>query len=164
MDTASNMQSAADHGLKTRPGTHPEPDAATAAEFSDTDTPHASNPGATGAHEAFADEPVLRLTRDAADHVRDLQSSKPENAGKPLRMYVEAGGCSGRQYGMTFDEKRDGDWCAGFFGVEVVVDAVSAEYLNGTVIDYVDSLNDGGFKMSNPKAKESCGCGRSFNA
>lgn len=107
-------------------------------------------------------EPIVQLTRNAADQVRSMLSSKPENAGKHLRVYVEQGGCSGMQYGLTFDESRDGDHIERFFDVQVLVDAVSAQYLQGTVIDFQDTLNDGGFKMSNPKAKQNCGCGRSF--
>lgn len=107
-------------------------------------------------------EPAVRLTQDAADHIKSMWISQPENAGKALRIYVEAGGCSGMQYGMTFDEPREGDASTTFFGVGVLVDSVSAEHLRGTVIDYVDSLNDGGFKLNNPTARTSCGCGRSF--
>ena len=108
--------------------------------------------------------PVVNLTENAALHIKEMQSNKPEDAGKPLRVYVEAGGCSGFQYGMTFDEPREGDFKCDFQGVGVVVDPVSADYLRGTTIDFVDSLNDGGFKIVNPQAKQSCGCGRSFEA
>ena len=107
-------------------------------------------------------EPIVRLTPSAADQVRSMQSSQPENAGKHLRVFVEQGGCSGLQYGLTFDQPREGDIIERFFDVQVLVDAVSAQYLQGTVIDFHDTLNDSGFKMSNPKAKENCGCGRSF--
>ena len=107
-------------------------------------------------------ETAVSLTESAADHVRSMQADQLENNGKALRVFVEAGGCSGFQYGMTFDEFRDGDYRAEYFGVGVLVDAVSAEYLQGTIIDYVDSLNDGGFKISNPRARQSCGCGKSF--
>jgi iron-sulfur cluster assembly accessory protein len=93
-----------------------------------------------------------------------MQSSQPENAGKPLRVYVEGGGCSGLQYGMVFDEKRDGDWASDFHGVPVVVDAASVDYLQGSVIDFSEALTGGGFKITNPKAKSSCGCGKSFEA
>ena len=107
---------------------------------------------------------VVSLTKNAVEHVKSMHNSQPENAGKPLRVYVEAGGCSGFQYGMTFDEHREGDQRAEFDGVTLLVDSVSADYLQGTVIDYVDSLNDGGFKITNPRARQSCGCGRSFEA
>ena len=68
-------------------------------------------------------------------------------------------GCS---TGMVFDEMRADDLVMDYFGVKVLVDPFSADYLRGAVVDYVDSLNSGGFKISNPKAKHSCGCGKSF--
>jgi len=109
-------------------------------------------------------EPVIQLTASAAEQVKSLLAAEAEPDGKSLRIYVEAGGCSGLQYGMVFDQPRDGDVRNEFFGAAVLIDSVSAEYLQGTVIDFVDSLNDGGFKISNPAARHSCGCGRSFEA
>jgi iron-sulfur cluster assembly accessory protein len=109
-------------------------------------------------------EPVVALTRTAADHIRSLLTEQPDNAGKILRVYVEGGGCSGMQYGMVFDEKREDDVVAEFFGVPVLVDAVSSDYLRGAVIDYVDALTGGGLKITNPQARTSCGCGKSFEA
>jgi iron-sulfur cluster assembly accessory protein len=103
------------------------------------------------------------LTESAAGEIKAKLAADPQNAGKALRVYVEKGGCSGMQYGMTFDEKREGDFAGEFFGVAVVVDAFSAEYVRGTVVDYSDALTGGGFKITNPKAAESCGCGRSFH-
>lgn len=107
--------------------------------------------------------PTVSLTESAAAEVK-VMGAKPENAGKQLRVYVEQGGCSGMQYGMTFDEERPGDLVAEFHGVLVLVDAFSAQYLRGTVVDFSDSLTAGGFKISNPNAKQSCGCGKSFEA
>jgi iron-sulfur cluster assembly protein/iron-sulfur cluster insertion protein len=106
---------------------------------------------------------VVSLTANAVAEVKQMQA-KPENTGKFLRVYVEQGGCSGMQYGMTFDEQRPGDAAAEFDGVTVLVDAFSAQYLRGTVVDFSDSLTAGGFKISNPNAKQSCGCGKSFEA
>jgi iron-sulfur cluster assembly accessory protein len=108
-------------------------------------------------------EPVVSLTEDAAEETRSLLA-KPENAGKTLRIYVEQGGCSGMQYGMVFDEKRDGDQAFEQHSVEVLVDSFSAQYLRGTVVDFSSALTGGGFKISNPNAKQSCGCGKSFEA
>jgi len=113
--------------------------------------------------ESTTTEPVVSLTEGAAAETRALLA-KPENAGKTLRIFVEEGGCSGMQYGMTFDEKRDGDLAADQHGVEVLVDSFSAQYLRGTVVDFSDALTGGGFKISNPNAKQSCGCGKSFEA
>ena len=107
---------------------------------------------------------VVSLTESAADQVREMLGKEQDGAGKGLRVFVEAGGCSGFQYGMTFDEKREGDIASEFFGVSVVVDSTSAEYLKGAVVDFSDALNGGGFKISNPRARTSCGCGKSFEA
>lgn len=108
-------------------------------------------------------ETILTLTPRAAAEVKDILA-KSENAGKHYRVFVEQGGCSGMQYGMVFDEPRDGDFSSEQLGVTVLVDGVSAQYLRGTVVDFSDELTGGGFKITNPNAKESCGCGRSFNA
>jgi iron-sulfur cluster assembly accessory protein len=109
------------------------------------------------------DSAIITLTEAAAGQVKNMLSS-PENAGKTLRVYVEGGGCSGLQYGMVFDEKRADDVSADYFGVGVVVDPFSANYLRGAVIDFSDALTGGGFKISNPNAHKSCGCGKSFEA
>jgi iron-sulfur cluster assembly protein len=106
--------------------------------------------------------PVLSLTQSAAAQVKHLLATEPDNAGKTLRIYVEKGGCSGMQYSMVFDEPRADDSSAEFFGVNVLVDPFSAEFLRGTVVDYVDALTGGGFKITNPLARQSCGCGKSF--
>ena len=109
-------------------------------------------------------ETIVALTPSAAAQVREMLTNDPANAGKHLRVYVEGGGCSGLQYGMVFDEKRDNDHAAECFGVAVLVDPFSADYLRGTTVDFSDSLTGGGFKILNPNAKESCGCGKSFTA
>jgi iron-sulfur cluster assembly protein/iron-sulfur cluster insertion protein len=113
--------------------------------------------------EIASSENIIGLTPSAIDEVR-LILSKPENQGKNLRVYVEQGGCSGMQYGMVFDEKREGDCVSEESGVQVLVDPISADYLRGTVVDFSDALTAGGFKISNPNAKQSCGCGKSFEA
>jgi len=106
-------------------------------------------------------EPTVSLTPNAVDEVKSLLT-KSENAGKNLRLYIEQGGCSGMQYGMVFDESRDGDLVSESAGVKVLIDPVSMDYLRGTIVDFSDSLTAGGFKISNPNAKQSCGCGKSF--
>ena len=106
-------------------------------------------------------ESVISLSENAAEEVR-LQLSKPENAGKHLRVYVEQGGCSGMQYSMVFDERRPDDIVGEMNGVSVLVDPFSANYLQGAVVDFSDALTGGGFKISNPNARQSCGCGKSF--
>jgi len=107
---------------------------------------------------------MVTLTESAAGHVKELLANEKENMAKTLRVYVEGGGCSGLQYGMVFDEKRDGDTAVDCHGVSVLVDPFSLNYLRGTVVDFVDRLNGGGFKISNPNARHSCGCGKSFEA
>src|SRR5476651_2431410 len=113
--------------------------------------------------ETITTESIVGLTARAAEECKSLLSL-PDNTGKHFRVYVEQGGCSGMQYGMVFDEKRDGDLSAEQHGVEVLVDPISANYLRGTVVDFSDALTAGGFKITNPNAKESCGCGKSFAA
>ena len=107
--------------------------------------------------------PVVRLSENAAVEVKALLQ-KAENAGKTLRLYVEQGGCSGMQYSMVFDERRPDDFVGEMHGVSVLVDPFSAQYLRGAVVDFSDSLTAGGFKISNPNARQSCGCGKSFTA
>jgi iron-sulfur cluster assembly accessory protein len=107
--------------------------------------------------------PVVRLTESAAVEVKSLLQ-KTENQGKTLRVYVEQGGCSGMQYSMVFDEPRADDVASDLHGVSVLIDPFSAKYLRGAVVDFSDSLTAGGFKVSNPNATQSCGCGKSFTA
>jgi len=110
-----------------------------------------------------APEPIVSLTPGAAGEVKSLLN-KPENAGKTLRVYIEQGGCSGMQYSMVFDERRPDDVAAEVDGVSVLVDPFSAQYLRGAVVDFSDSLTGGGFKITNPQARQTCGCGKSFTA
>lgn len=106
---------------------------------------------------------AVTLTESAARQIKEMQTN-PENAGKNLRVYVEGGGCSGLQYGMVFDERRPDDVSTDLHGVSVLVDPFSAGYLRGSVVDFSDELTGGGFKISNPNARQSCGCGKSFEA
>ena len=108
-------------------------------------------------------ETVVGLTASAAEEVK-LLLGKAENAGKTLRVYVEQGGCSGMQYSMVFDERRPDDLTSDVHGVSVLVDPFSAQYIRGAIVEFSDSLTGGGFKISNPNARQSCGCGKSFTA
>jgi iron-sulfur cluster assembly accessory protein len=112
---------------------------------------------------AIQTEPVVTLTESAATEIKAKLAADPQGTAKGLRLYVEKGGCSGLQYGMTFDEKRTGDLESSLFGVPVWVDSFSADYVRGSVIDFSDALTGGGFKITNPRAAQSCGCGRSFD-
>lgn len=110
---------------------------------------------------ATTTESVVALTANAVEEIKAMLA-KPENSGKAFRVYVEKGGCSGMQYGMIFDEQRDGDFTSEQQGVAVAVDPISADYVRGMTVDFSDALTGGGFKISNPNAKQSCGCGKSF--
>jgi len=105
---------------------------------------------------------LINVTENAVKHIRVVRACDPENQAKILRVFVEQGGCNGFQYGLVFDEKRNEDYEFEFFGETVLVDEFSANYMRGAIVDYDDSLNDSGFKIKNPNAKQSCGCGNSF--
>ncbi len=95
---------------------------------------------------------------------REVSSAPEEHSGKSyaLRVAVQPGGCAGLRYALYFDdEKRDGDEVMISEGVEVRVDKMSAPYLRGATIDYVDGLQQSGFTIDNPNAKGSCACGDS---
>lgn len=107
--------------------------------------------------------PLMSLTTVAAGKIRRLLEEKNiPNHG--LRVFVSGGGCSGMQYGMAFEETpQDGDLVVEDQGVKLIVDPVSIFYLEGSSIDYIeDDLMGGGFKIDNPNAVASCGCGHSF--
>ncbi len=82
---------------------------------------------------------------------------------KELRVFVENGGCSGMQYGMSFDGRKGGDAVFESEGVTVLLDPDALRYLNGSSIDFDDGLQGRGFEIKNPNAKTTCGCGKSFN-
>jgi iron-sulfur cluster assembly protein len=107
--------------------------------------------------------PVV-LTDAAAEKVRELMS-REENADQvSLRVAVQPGGCSGMRYALFFDDRQlDGDDVASVNGVPVRVDKMSAPYLRGTRIDWVDSLQGAGFSIENPQAQSTCACGDSFH-
>ena len=105
---------------------------------------------------------TINLTAAAADAVRDLLA-KRDLEGYGLRVYIKGGGCSGYQYGMALDDNfRDEDLITEINGVKVIVDEVSIGYMQGSTIDFVDDLMGSGFKVENPNAVASCGCGSSF--
>ena len=111
---------------------------------------------------ATTTDPIVSLTENAATEVKSLLT-QAENAGKHLRVFVEKGGCSGMQYSMVFDEQRPDDLASSQRGVTVLVDPFSAKYIQGAVVDFSDALTGGGFKITNPNARQSCGCGKSFD-
>jgi iron-sulfur cluster assembly accessory protein len=112
---------------------------------------------------AQPDTSTITLTDQAATKVRTLldQEGRTDLA---LRIAVQPGGCSGLRYQLFFDERQlDGDVVADFGGVNVVVDRMSAPYLGGATIDFVDSIEQQGFTIDNPNASGSCACGDSFH-
>jgi len=82
---------------------------------------------------------------------------------KRLRVSVDSGGCSGFQYGMSFDEPKSDDTELMSEGVPLIIDEASLAYLNGSAIDFDDGLHGKGFEIKNPNAQSTCGCGKSFN-
>jgi iron-sulfur cluster insertion protein len=104
----------------------------------------------------------MTLSDSAAIKIKDLIID--ENIpGLMLRAYVQGGGCSGMQYGFTFEEKaNEDDTRIEKEGIVLLVDSMSISYLNDAEIDYKDGLQGSGFQISNPNAKASCGCGSSF--
>jgi iron-sulfur cluster assembly protein/iron-sulfur cluster insertion protein len=105
---------------------------------------------------------MIKLTDNAVTQIGALAKEKAES-GQLLRIFVEAGGCSGFEYGMSFDEKKEDDQLLESNGVEFLVDATSFEYLDGSEVDFDDGLSGKGFEVRNPNATSTCGCGRSFN-
>ncbi len=106
--------------------------------------------------------PVVSMTMRATDKLKEVLA-KQGREDLALRVYVTPGGCSGFSYGMTFAEgKEDDDTLVEQDGVRIVVDPMSAMYIKGSEIDFVDALMGGGFALRNPNAVSSCGCGQSF--
>ena len=106
---------------------------------------------------------LVSLTESAAAKIRELQTGEPEGEADVLRIAVQGGGCSGFEYALGFDRgPQDGDHEVESYGVKVVVDPFSAPYLQGAEIDFLNTIEEAGFKISNPNVASSCGCGHSF--
>lgn len=104
---------------------------------------------------------IIKLTDEAVKHLREIERERGDGDAH-LRIEVEKGGCAGMQYALSFDGKRADDHVIDQGGVAVLVDPESAGYIQGSVIDYSDDLTSSGFKIQNPRAARSCGCGTSF--
>jgi iron-sulfur cluster insertion protein len=108
---------------------------------------------------------MINVTPLAATKINELLTEE-NKAGAGLRVFVQGGGCSGFQYGLMIDE-GEGDASADSVieshGVKLLVDPISARYLSGAEVDFVDNITGGGFTIKNPNAKSTCGCGSSFN-
>jgi iron-sulfur cluster assembly protein len=103
---------------------------------------------------------MITLTVDASEKVKEFLAQKGEDLA--LRVFIKSGGCSGFSYGMALDHQKDTDITEEQHGIKIVIDPQSAKYLEGAEIDYVDDLTGSGFKIHNPNAVATCGCGSSF--
>jgi len=106
---------------------------------------------------------VLAVTDSAVNKVKDFAAKMPEAAGKALRVFIQGGGCSGFQYGFTFDDQKPNDYVLKVKDVTVVVDKQSALKLHGATVDWIEDFRGAGFSVENPNATASCGCGKSFS-
>jgi iron-sulfur cluster assembly protein len=109
------------------------------------------------------EDTLLNITESAAAKIKELMAEEPDGEATVLRVAIQGGGCSGFQYGLGFDRDAiEGDLEFDQYGVRVVVDPFSAPYLRGASVDFVNGLQESGFKIENPNAVASCGCGHSF--
>lgn len=110
-----------------------------------------------------SDDTLVSLTPTAATKIKELLAEEPDGATMVLRVAIQGGGCSGFQYGLGFDtEPAEGDEVSEHHGVRVAIDPFSAPYLKGATVDFLTGLEESGFKIDNPNASSSCGCGHSF--
>ena len=106
---------------------------------------------------------LVSLTEAAAAKVKDLMAQEPAGEADVLRIAVQGGGCNGFEYALGFDHgPTDGDHELDSHGVRLVVDPFSAPYLRGAEVDYLETIQEAGFKISNPNVVSACGCGSSF--
>lgn len=106
---------------------------------------------------------MITVTENAVEQIKKLQT-KMSHEGKPLRVAVVGGGCSGNQYSMGFDDEKEGDSKFETGGVTVLVDDQSLAMLDGIELDFVENIQGSNFVFNNPNATGSCGCGNSFSA
>ena len=104
---------------------------------------------------------MISLTEEAAKQIQNM--SKDAEDGKLLRIFIEPGGCSGFEYGMSMDHPKTTDQLGESQGVNFAVDGDSMEYLSGTEIHFDDGLTGKGFELRNPNAQTTFGCGKSFS-
>jgi iron-sulfur cluster insertion protein len=108
---------------------------------------------------------MITVTPTAAAKINELLAEEGRQ-GAGLRVFVQGGGCSGFQYGLMIDEgegQPETDTVVESNGIRLVVDPISARYLRGAEVDFVDNMMGGGFTIRNPNAKSTCGCGQSFS-
>jgi iron-sulfur cluster assembly protein len=109
---------------------------------------------------------MIEITESAADKIKEYFTAGLPEEGSTLRIKVVGGGCSGLKYELAFDKDINSgvDHLIEEHGVRVIIDERSALYMVGTVLEYTDTLMDSGFKINNPNATNTCGCGESFAA
>jgi iron-sulfur cluster assembly protein len=106
---------------------------------------------------------MITISDKGAEKVREFLASQQDDVSMAgLRVGVRGGGCSGFQYQLAFDEQRDSDVVFESHGLKLLVDSESLPYVRGSTIDYEESLQGAGFKVSNPNVVAACGCGSSF--
>ena len=106
---------------------------------------------------------MITFTEKGAEKVHEfLSAQEADTSSAGLRVGVRGGGCSGFQYQLAFDEQRDGDIIFESAGLKILVDGQSLPYVDGSEIDYVESLQGAGFQVNNPNVVAACGCGSSF--
>jgi iron-sulfur cluster assembly protein len=106
---------------------------------------------------------MITLSDKGADKVHEYLAAQPQEAAiAGLRVGVRGGGCSGFQYQLAFDERRDGDLSFESHGLTLLVDPESLPYVDGSTIDFEEGLQGAGFKVNNPNVVAACGCGSSF--
>lgn len=106
---------------------------------------------------------LIALTPSAAAKIKGLMAEEPEGEASVLRVAVQGGGCSGFEYALGFDSgAQEGDLELESHGVKIVVDPFSAPYLRGAEVDFLETIQEAGFKINNPNATAACGCGHSF--
>jgi len=106
----------------------------------------------------------LTITESASNRMAELLKEEGQTEHTKVRVFVQGGGCSGFEYGFTFDdEQNEDDWEIPAGSSSVLVDSMSAQYLQGAEIDYVEDLMGAQFKILNPQASSTCGCGSSFS-
>ena len=107
---------------------------------------------------------MLTITDSAAVKIAQILLEEKQSDSTKVRVFVQGGGCSGMEYGFTFDDAQsEDDFIIQAGETNVLVDSMSAQYLMGAEIDYIDDLNGSQFKIKNPNARTTCGCGSSFS-
>ena len=114
--------------------------------------------------EEILEQPQLvKMAPGAIAKIKELMAEE-NNPNLKLRMFVSGGGCSGMQYGFTFEEEaNEDDFDLEFDGIHLLIDSMSSQYLHGAEVDYTESLQGSQFSIKNPNAQTTCGCGSSFS-